>query len=79
MFWGTEITRMACSWQQYVTLFAEELPWLKGRDLDLVRLSCGGKGEAATAPTGYQPSLCRGRNLSAYAFVSWNPNCDVVH
>jgi hypothetical protein len=52
MFWGTEITRMACSWRQYVTLFAEELPWLKGRDLDLVRLSCGGKGEAATASTG---------------------------
>ena len=33
---GTDITRMPCSWRQCVTLFTEELPWLKGRDLDLV-------------------------------------------
>jgi len=36
MFWGTDITRMPCSWRQCVSLFTEELPWLKGRDLDLV-------------------------------------------
>ena len=36
MFWGTDITRMQCSWRQCVTLFTEELPWLKGSDLDLV-------------------------------------------
>jgi predicted TIM-barrel fold metal-dependent hydrolase len=36
MFWGTDITRMPCSWRQCVTVFTEELPWLKGRDLDLV-------------------------------------------
>src|SRR6266478_1217774 len=36
MFWGTDITRMPCSWRQCVTLFTKELPWLKGRDLDLV-------------------------------------------
>ena len=36
MFWGTDITRMPCSWKQCVTMFTEELPWLKGRDLDLV-------------------------------------------
>jgi predicted TIM-barrel fold metal-dependent hydrolase len=35
-FWGTDITRMPCSWKQCVTMFTEELPWLKGRDLDLV-------------------------------------------
>ncbi len=35
-FWGTDITRMPCSWRQCVTLFTEELPWLSGRDLDLV-------------------------------------------
>ncbi len=34
--WGTDITRMPCSWRQCVTLFTEELPWLKGRDLELV-------------------------------------------
>ncbi len=27
---------MPCSYRQCVTLFTEELPWLKGRDLDLV-------------------------------------------
>ena len=36
MFWGTDITRMSCSWRQCVSLFTEELPWLKGRDLELV-------------------------------------------
>lgn len=36
MFWGTDITRMKCSWRQCVTMFTEELPWLKGRDLELV-------------------------------------------
>jgi predicted TIM-barrel fold metal-dependent hydrolase len=36
MFWGTDITRMPCSMRQCVTMFTEELPWLKGRDLELV-------------------------------------------
>lgn len=36
MFWGTDITRMRCTWRQCITLFTEELPWLKGADLDLV-------------------------------------------
>ena len=36
MFWGTDITRMACTWRQCVTLFTEELPWLQGADLALV-------------------------------------------
>jgi len=36
MFWGTDITRMPISWRQCVTLFTEELPWLKGEDLELV-------------------------------------------
>jgi predicted TIM-barrel fold metal-dependent hydrolase len=36
MFWGTDITRMPCSWQQCVTHFTEELSWLKGRDQELV-------------------------------------------
>jgi predicted TIM-barrel fold metal-dependent hydrolase len=33
-FWGTDITRMPCSYRQCVTFFTEELPWLRGRDLD---------------------------------------------
>ena len=36
MFWGTDITRMPCSWRQCVTMFTEELPWLQGRGLELV-------------------------------------------
>jgi predicted TIM-barrel fold metal-dependent hydrolase len=36
VFWGTDITRMAPSWRECVTLFSEELPWLKGNDLELV-------------------------------------------
>ena len=28
-FWGTDITRMPCSYRQCVTMFTEELPWLK--------------------------------------------------
>ena len=36
LFWGTDITRMPCTWKQCVTMFTEEMPWLKGRDLDLV-------------------------------------------
>jgi len=27
-FWGTDVTKMPCSWRQCVTLFTEELPWL---------------------------------------------------
>jgi predicted TIM-barrel fold metal-dependent hydrolase len=36
MFWGTDITRLRCSWREAVTMFTEELPWLRGRDLELV-------------------------------------------
>ena len=36
MFWGTDITRMPCSWRQCVTMFTEEMPWLSGRDQELV-------------------------------------------
>jgi len=36
MFWGTDITRMPCSWKQCVTLFTEELSWLSGSDKELI-------------------------------------------
>lgn len=36
LFWDTDITRMPCSWRQCITLFTEDLPWFKGRDLELV-------------------------------------------
>jgi predicted TIM-barrel fold metal-dependent hydrolase len=34
MFWGTDITRMPCSYRHCVTFFTEELPWLMGTDLE---------------------------------------------
>jgi predicted TIM-barrel fold metal-dependent hydrolase len=35
-FWGTDLTRMPCSYRQCVTMFTEEMPWLQGRDLERV-------------------------------------------
>ena len=34
-FWGTDITRMPCSYAECVSLFTEELPWLTGDDFEL--------------------------------------------
>ena len=36
MFWGTDITKMECSWRDCVTMFTEELPWLNDADKQLV-------------------------------------------
>jgi L-fuconolactonase len=36
MFWGTDLSRLPCSYKQGVTMFTEELPFLKGGDLELV-------------------------------------------
>lgn len=33
VFWGTDITRMRCSWRDCVRQFTQELDWLKGDDL----------------------------------------------
>jgi predicted TIM-barrel fold metal-dependent hydrolase len=32
-FWGTDLTRMPCSYRECIDLFTRELPWLKGEDL----------------------------------------------
>ena len=50
MFWGTDITRMPCSWRQCVSVFTEELPWLQGRDLDLVMGEALAVGSAGAFP-----------------------------
>jgi predicted TIM-barrel fold metal-dependent hydrolase len=47
-FWGSDLTRMACSYRQCVVMFTEEMPWLKGRDLELVM------GEAIVNWLGWQ-------------------------
>jgi predicted TIM-barrel fold metal-dependent hydrolase len=36
MFWGTDFTRLSCSYRQAITLFTEELPWLSARDKELL-------------------------------------------
>jgi L-fuconolactonase len=35
-FWGTDFSRLPCTYRQGVTLFTEELPWLEGQDLEWV-------------------------------------------
>jgi len=35
-FWGTDLTRMPCSYYQCIALFTEHQSWLKGADLELV-------------------------------------------
>lgn len=50
MFWGTDITKMPCTWRQCVTMFTEELPWLGGRDKELVM------GQAVCAWWGWRES-----------------------
>lgn len=36
MFWGTDLTRLPCTYRQAITLFTEELPWLSARDQEWV-------------------------------------------
>jgi predicted TIM-barrel fold metal-dependent hydrolase len=36
MFWGTDLSRLPCTYRQGVTFFTQELPWLKGQDLEYV-------------------------------------------
>jgi L-fuconolactonase len=51
MFWGSDLTKLKnCSYRQAVTMFTEELPWLKGDDLEWVM------GRAVCDWLGWQPS-----------------------
>ncbi len=36
LFWGTDYTRMPCTYRQVVTLFTEELPWLTADDKEWI-------------------------------------------
>ena len=36
MFWGTDITRMPCTWKECVSLFTEVLSWLTEDDKELI-------------------------------------------
>ena len=50
-FWGTDITRMPCSYRQCVTMVTEGLPWLQGRDKELVM------GQAVCDWLGWKPAV----------------------
>jgi len=49
LFWGTDLTRLPCSWREAVTMFTEEMSWMPTRDLELIM------GEALSAWTGWRP------------------------
>jgi len=36
MFWGSDLSRLHCPYRECVTMFTEEMPWLKGDDLEWV-------------------------------------------
>ena len=36
MFWGSDLSRLPCSYREGVTMFTEEMPWLPARDLELI-------------------------------------------
>jgi len=36
VFWGTDLTRMPCTYYECIHLFTDHLPWLKGEDLEWV-------------------------------------------
>src|SRR3989442_13290243 len=36
MFWGTDLTRMPCTYYECIHLFTDHLPWLGGEDLEWV-------------------------------------------
>ena len=55
LFWGTDITRMPCSYRQCVTFFTEELPWLKGQDLEKVMGRSLASGSAGTTSSDEYP------------------------
>jgi uncharacterized protein YhfF/predicted TIM-barrel fold metal-dependent hydrolase len=79
MFWGTDITKMPCSWRQCITTFTEELPWLRGPDLEQVmgRAVCRWWGWNSVPPEfedfwaaseRARSGLDRSRFLEAFAF-----------
>ena len=56
-FWGTDMTRMPCSYRQCVTMFTEELPWLRGHDLERVMGGAVSTGSAGSAPARRDPDM----------------------
>jgi len=36
MFWGSDLSRLPCTYRQAVTLFTEEIPWLTSEDKEWI-------------------------------------------
>ena len=36
MFWGSDLSRLPCSYRQGITMFTEEMPWLSATDLEWI-------------------------------------------
>jgi L-fuconolactonase len=36
MFWGSDLSRLPCSYRQGVTYFTDEIPWLRGQDQEWI-------------------------------------------
>lgn len=36
IFWGTDLTKLSCSYRQAVTMFTEDIPWLAEEDKDWI-------------------------------------------
>lgn len=36
VFWGTDLTRLPCTYRQAITMFTEEMPWLSKDDLEWI-------------------------------------------
>ena len=36
LFWGSDITRLKCTWRECKTMFTDEMPWLSAADLMLI-------------------------------------------
>ncbi len=36
MFWGSDLTKLPCTYKQAVTMFTEEMPWLSTHDLEWI-------------------------------------------
>ena len=36
MFWGSDLSRLPCTYRQGIILFTEELPWLNATDLEWI-------------------------------------------
>jgi predicted TIM-barrel fold metal-dependent hydrolase len=49
LFWGSDITRLRCSWRESITMFTEAMPWLSEADKSLIM------GEAFCTWHGWRP------------------------